>query len=211
MLVRQSDLATGLMPDTSYIACDMFWKLFPFKRKHSVPHDLYGSVVAQSRLPSFYRDMQIADTVTGRYDMLSLHLFLLSHMLVNTVDSRAEHLNQDIFDAFTANVDDALRQLGVGDTSVPKRKKRLVARFYGHIEALSPALDSADAELLCRDINIRFYDSANDRCAREMSHYVMAARDNLRETSFEDVLTGMLAWPAPENYTLSSHEKSQLE
>lgn len=210
MSTGQSDVASGLLPGTSYIACDMFWKLFPSKRKHSVPHDLYGSVVAQSRMPQFYEELQIADTVTGRYDMLSLHLFLLSHMLVKMEDTRAKSLNQEIFDAFTDNIDDALRQLGVGDTSVPKRKKRLVARFYGHIEALSPALENADAELLFSEINMRFYDGANDKCAKKLTGYVVAAHDDLQAIPFENTLKGLLEWPEPVSFAQTSHEKKQL-
>ncbi len=197
MSIRISDLITGLLPATSYIACDMIWKLFPFKRVQSVPHDLYGSVVAQSRLQAFYQQLQIADTVTGRYDMLSLHLFLLSNMLSKVEDARAKPLNQEIFDAFTDNIDDALRQLGVGDTSVPKRKKRLVAQFYGHIASLSLALENEEIETLSREVNKRFYDDGNEKCASKLANYLIEARNTLHAIPFDKILSGHLNWPKP--------------
>ncbi len=199
MSIRHSDVITGLLPAISYIACDMVWKLFSFKRSQTVPHDLYGSVVAQSRLPVFYEQLQIADTVPGRYDMLSLHLFLLSNVLSKVEDARAKPLNQEIFDAFTDNVDDALRQLGIGDTSVPKRKKRLVAQFYGHIESLSPTLENEEIETLSREVNKRFYDDANETCAAKLAQYLIEARNTLSATPFDKILRGNLSWPEPLN------------
>jgi len=35
---------------------------------------LYGMIVAQARLPCFYRDYAVADTVNGRLDLILLHL-----------------------------------------------------------------------------------------------------------------------------------------
>lgn len=199
MSIRQSDVTTGLLPDIPYIACDMIWKLFSLKRTQTVPHDLYGSVVAQSRLPAFYEQLQIADSVAGRFDMLSLHLFLLSNMLTKVEDPRAQPLNQEIFDAFTDNIDDALRQLGVGDTSVPKRKKRLVAQFYGHIANLSPALENGDTEQLSREVNKRFYDDGNEKCASRLARYLIEARNTLHAIPFDKILRGNLNWPEPIN------------
>ena len=42
---------------------------------------LYGAVVAQARLPAFYADFGVPDTVEGRFDMLVLHLVLLLRRL----------------------------------------------------------------------------------------------------------------------------------
>ena len=38
---------------------------------------LYGMIVAQARLPVFYRDYAVADTVNGRFHLIVLHLALL--------------------------------------------------------------------------------------------------------------------------------------
>jgi cytochrome b pre-mRNA-processing protein 3 len=37
---------------------------------------LYGAVVAQARLPHFYQEYGVADTVLGRFDMIVLHAAL---------------------------------------------------------------------------------------------------------------------------------------
>ena len=38
---------------------------------------LYGMIVAQARMPCFYEDYGVADTVNGRFDLLVLHLALV--------------------------------------------------------------------------------------------------------------------------------------
>ena len=39
---------------------------------------LYGVIVAQARLPSFYLRYGVPDTVDGRFDMIVLHMVLLN-------------------------------------------------------------------------------------------------------------------------------------
>ncbi|MEZ5800397.1 MAG: ubiquinol-cytochrome C chaperone family protein [Nitratireductor sp.] len=100
---------------------------------HVVPQEIYGRVMAQARNGTFYTRYGFEDTVTGRFDMLALHMFLLSHRLANADDPVSAELGQQVFDIFTADTDRALREIGIGDTSVPKRKKAMIrdstARF----------------------------------------------------------------------------------
>ncbi len=55
--------------------------IFPlFRRKQRGPDTistLYGMIVAQARLPTFYRDYAVADTVNGRFDLIVLHLAMV--------------------------------------------------------------------------------------------------------------------------------------
>ena len=184
----------ALIPKCPYIAGAMFGRLFANPSK-SVPHDLYGRVVTQSRMTVFYEELRIPDTVAGRYDILSLHLFLLSHALTKFDNPLAGPLNQEIFDIFTANIDDALRQLGIGDTSVPKRKKRLIHQFYGHIGAFEHLLENRDETNLCNQVDARFYGSADHARAVILARYMIAANKKLLATSFDEILHGRFDWP----------------
>ncbi len=53
----------------------MFARLFKRLPANDVPQELYGSVVAQARQPVFFTDYGFHDTVTGRFDLVALHLF----------------------------------------------------------------------------------------------------------------------------------------
>ncbi len=122
----------------------MFSRLFGKSRSHEVPQQLYGTVVTQARQPVFFTHYGFADSVTGRFDVLALHLYLFSRRLVREDTDTSQSLNQEVFDYFTADTDRALRELGVGDTSVPKRKKKMIRTFYALVEEFGPALDAAD-------------------------------------------------------------------
>ena len=58
--------------------------IFPLFRRAARPDTistLYGMIVAQARLPEFYRDYAVPDTVNGRFDLIVLHLALLIERL----------------------------------------------------------------------------------------------------------------------------------
>ncbi|MGB8897600.1 MAG: ubiquinol-cytochrome C chaperone family protein [Pseudolabrys sp.] len=48
--------------------------LFRRSARQDTISTLYGTIVAQARLPCFYREYAVADTVNGRFDLLVLHL-----------------------------------------------------------------------------------------------------------------------------------------
>jgi len=164
----------------------------------AVPEQIYGAVVAQARLPVFYERYGIDDSVTGRFDLLCLHVFLFSHRLASERGTLARELGQDVFDAFVDDVDRALRQLGIGDNTVPKRKKRLVHGFYAMIEEFSEPIDAEDANGLRRMVARRFHGGAETSPAELMTHYVLRANRMLRDCSFEQIAAGRIEWPDPQ-------------
>ena len=182
----------------------MFARFFKRIPASDVPQELYGSVVAQARQPVFFTDYGFPDTVTGRFDLVTLHLFLFSRRMVREDKPVAQSLNQEVFDRFTDETDRALRELGVGDTSVPKRKKRMVHSFYAIVEEFSGPLDANDADALIAKITTRF-NAADARGAgqvefksRALATYLFAAVDILDATRCDELLKGRLTWPDPE-------------
>ena len=61
--------------------------------------------------------------------MVVIHLFLvLERLRVAGASPEAEAAAQALVDAFIADMDDSLRELGTGDVGVPRRVKRAAAR-----------------------------------------------------------------------------------
>jgi cytochrome b pre-mRNA-processing protein 3 len=176
----------------------MLSRFFKSSRSSSVPHDIYGAVVTQSRLRCFYTDFDVPDTVIGRLELLCMHMFLVSHMLVQSKEQNAVQLNQEIFDIFTADLDRALREIGIGDTAVPKRKKRMVHTFFAHIDAFAGALDAGDRAMLAARLNDRVYSGSNQHAAVQLAVYMQQAYTMLKQVSYQGLTTGKLNWPSPE-------------
>ena len=105
-----------------------------FQRKAG---EIYGAIVTQARQPAFYARLGIPDTPTGRYEMVVIHLFLVLERLRGAGASpEAAAAAQALVDAFVADMDDSLRELGTGDVGVPRRVKRAAAGFYERSEGL---------------------------------------------------------------------------
>src|ERR1700759_3106086 len=102
----------------------MFWPFNHFRKPRLAPagtiEAIYGMIVTQAREPIFYRDLGVPDTVNGRFDLLLLHLWLLLRRLRNVAHGGVE-LSQALFDRFCEDMDDNLREMGIGDQTVPKR------------------------------------------------------------------------------------------
>ena len=110
--------------------------IIPLFRRNARPDTistLYGTIVAQARLPCFYREYSVPDTVNGRFDLLVLHLAIVLDRLAE--NSILRDLGQAIFDRFCEDMDHNLREMGVGDLAVPKEMQRMGAAFYGRAQA----------------------------------------------------------------------------
>jgi cytochrome b pre-mRNA-processing protein 3 len=172
-------------------------RMFSRSRTDAVPQQLYGAVVAQARNPAFYVALKFPDSVTGRFDVLALHMFLFSRRLSAEGDPRAPSLSQEVFDAFTAGLDDALRSLGIGDTSVPKRKQAMVKGFYGQIDEFAPLVAAGDGERLAGAISARFHGGGESDASGVLARYMLDASAALAAQDFENICRGVLAWPDP--------------
>ena len=105
------------------------WPQFPKQSAKRKAGDLYGMVVAAARQPAFYGPGHVADTPEGRFELIALHLFLLAERLTSD-KPEGEDLARHLIEAFVTDMDDCMREMGVGDLTVPKRVKRAAAVFY---------------------------------------------------------------------------------
>jgi cytochrome b pre-mRNA-processing protein 3 len=95
---------------------------------------LYAAAVDQARQTGFYAEGGVPDTLDGRFEMLSLHIFLLMRRLKDE-GAAAAALSQRLADALFADLDANLREMGAGDLGVGPRVKRMAKSFYGRIAA----------------------------------------------------------------------------
>jgi len=104
---------------------------------------LFASIMVEARRPELYLDGGVPDTIDGRFDLVSLHLYLVLRRLKGE-GAAGQALGQRLFDAAFANFDEALREMGVGDLSVGKKIRKMAEAFYGRVEAYEHALASGD-------------------------------------------------------------------
>jgi cytochrome b pre-mRNA-processing protein 3 len=169
-----------------------FWKRR--KANEALFDALYASLSDASRQPAFYAMAGVPDTVEGRFDLLTLHAILVLERL-KQLPPPADDFAQDFVDDLFGRFDAALREMGVGDISVPKRMKRIASHFMGRAKAYNEALaegDDAMAAALARNV---FGDETRLDAGRDLNRYVNATRQALSQAEFSTISEAAIAWP----------------
>lgn len=159
---------------------------------------IYERVVAAARQPSFYLDLGVPDTPDGRFDMISLHAFLVLRRL-NRERERTEDIGQAVFDLMFFDMDQNLREMGVGDLGVGRMVKSLATAFYGRAEAYEKGLGASDPMALAEALerNVYRHGTPGKHGLSALAAYVAAADEALAEIPIDTVMAGRFAFPPP--------------
>ncbi len=158
---------------------------------------IYSGIVAQARQPVFYAGLGVPDTLEGRYDMLMLHAWLYMRRL-NGEDEPAREIARKVIDLMFDDMDTSLREMGVGDLSVPKKIKKMAQAFYGRASAYDTALDEggdALAEAVRRNV---FAGEGRAEDASALATYIHQAIAALAAQPTQDLVGGGPVFPTPE-------------
>jgi cytochrome b pre-mRNA-processing protein 3 len=150
--------------------------------------------VEQARSPALYAELGAPDTIEGRFEVYSLHVVLLLERLRGQ-GAPAADIAQALFDTYVQALDDALREMGVGDLSVGKKMRKLGEAFYGRARSYEAALaalpDVAGLEAL---LGRTVYAGADAGHAPRLAGYVLKQRAALAEASVDSLAAGSVAW-----------------
>jgi cytochrome b pre-mRNA-processing protein 3 len=172
----------------------MFFKRFRKPRPAVVAGEaLYASAVAQARRPGLYTTLAVPDTREGRFELYSLHVILLLDRLRGG-DERSGETKQALIDRFTRGLDDAFRELGVGDVAVPKRIKKLGEAFYGRARSADQAFAALPDTRTLQALLARTLFDGDDGKAAAMTDYIVRARETLAAQPAEALLAGEVQW-----------------
>ena len=163
----------------------------------SVAERVYGSIVAQARQPAFYAQCGVPDTPTGRFEMIVAHAALVFRRFNACGEQEA---GQAVFDLFFADMDRSLRELGVGDLSVPKHIKKMGQAFYGRAGAYARALNGGNEAALREAVAANLLATSPDRDAVELNAariaaYLASVQGVLTATDPARILAGEIDWP----------------
>jgi len=170
----------------------MILNLFRKKQVTEAVYAVYAAIVAQSRQPRFYADWGVPDTVTGRFDMICLHLALLFARL-RREGREVNEFAQAVFDLFFKDMDRSLREMGVTDLGVPKKIQKMGNIFYGLMTNLSEAMDKGDRAEVEAVIRRNLFDEAADAPGvPALAAYLFEESARLRTVPTATILGGRL-------------------
>lgn len=153
----------------------------------------YIALVNASRNPFFYTELKVPDSIDGRFDMIVLHLFLLQHRLVG--ENQAS-FSQFLSEAFFNDLDANLREMGVADTGVSHRIKKMGKAYHGRLQAYTAALNDATALRAALARNLYGTVEEGDVAAlTRMANYVTKMTAQLASVELATLTRGDYAWP----------------
>jgi cytochrome b pre-mRNA-processing protein 3 len=173
----------------------MILSLFRKKTATEPVYAVYNSIVAQSRQPVFYTDLGVPDTVTGRFDMISLHLALLFRRLRHG-PATSKEFSQAVFDLFFQDMDRSLREMGVSDLGVPKKIQKMGNIFFGLLAAMNEAMDRRDADALAGVLARNIFDGGDTPQLRALADYVFARDAELAGQDVNSITGGQVRFEA---------------
>lgn len=160
---------------------------------------LHGEIVAAARRPALYVDFRAPDTLDGRFEMIALHAGLVLRRL-SAISGLGADIAQDLADCVFTHFDDALREMGVSDTSVPKRMKKMAEAFYGrnkaYAEGLADAADDRLEQALARNV-YGVETVAEAPAAPGLARYMRACVAALDAQGVDDFAAGRILFPDP--------------
>jgi cytochrome b pre-mRNA-processing protein 3 len=157
---------------------------------------LYGTIVAQARLPAFYTDYDVADTVEGRFEMLVLHQALTMRQLAR--DPALRPMGAALFDRFCRDLDHNLREMGITDLGVPKKMQGFAAAYFGRARAYDLALSAGDpAQCEAAVARNVFGQPTPSADARRLAHYMLLTARALDDCAASSLSRGELPFPDP--------------
>jgi cytochrome b pre-mRNA-processing protein 3 len=125
--------------------------------------------------------------------MVVIHLFLVLERLRG---EDAEAMAQGLVDAFVSDMDDSLRELGIGDVGVPRRVKRAAAGFYERSKDYRVALAAGGCALEVAVARHLAADASDGRLGA-LADYIRAAAASLAAREAAGLTDGCLFFPDP--------------
>lgn len=155
----------------------------------------YITLVKAARNPFFFTALAVPDTIDGRFELIVLHLFCLQQRLYKEDTEFSLLLSEEFF----RDMDRAIREMGVMDTGVAKRIKRMGKAYHGRLQNYGAAL--ADEQQLRAALSRNLYGTVKEgdvAMLERMASYVRRAVTSVDQAPREQLLSGRYAWPDPE-------------
>ncbi len=149
-------------------------------KERELANRLHEAIIGRARAPEFFERFGVPDTLDGRFDLVVLHSWLALGRLRGepALHDISQRLTNTLFAAF----DEGLRELGISDTGMGRRMKKIADAFYGRFKAYDDAPDGAAmAEALLR--NLYRGDAKQSEAANTISRYVFEAKAALANSN----------------------------
>ena len=148
----------------------------------------HGEIQTLARKPDLYQRGYVPDTVDGRFHMLALISALVLRRLRDAgADGRA--LADKVYREVFSGIDHAMREEGVGDSSIARKMRKRGESFFGLARAVDSAFGEDNVDIALRGVLER-----NAIASEAISGYLIEVSFRLSDLSPE-MLISEGPWP----------------
>lgn len=151
----------------------MLMALKKSNKERELANRLHEAIIGRARAPEFFATFGVPDTLDGRFDLVVLHSWLA---LAHLHDAALHNISQKLTNMMFAAFDEGLRELGVSDTGMGRRMKKIADAFYGRFKAYD---DAGNDEAAMADALVRNLYRGNEKqteAVKTLARYVFTAK-----------------------------------
>lgn len=155
---------------------------------------LWHRVIELARDSVYYTDCGVADSIAGRFDMITL---VLSTVMVRLEASEMRSESALLAELFVEDMDGQLREFGVNDVVVGKRIGKLMSVLGGRLGAYRGALNAGDLEKLTAAVgrNVTYAQGADEAAgAAAVSDRMLKLSERLARFTDAEMLKASAIW-----------------
>ncbi len=146
------------------------------------------AVTSEARLPEPYLKGWVTDTIYGRFNMVALVATLAMRRL-RAEGREGQALSKAFAELLFSDFDHALRENGVGDSSIARRIRKMGEEFYGLASAIDAALELGGpqqevAKVIQRNVQ------RDEAKALELADHLLAVSERVERLPREAVMNG---------------------
>lgn len=155
---------------------------------------LWHRVVELARDPVYFAECGVADTIAGRFDLITA---IVSVMMVRLEASDLRAESALLAELFVEDMEGQLREFGVNDVVVGKRVGKLMSVLGGRLGAYRPALNSRDADKLAAAVgrNVTFVGGTDEtEAAQKVAARLLALSERLGRFADAELVKASGIW-----------------
>jgi cytochrome b pre-mRNA-processing protein 3 len=129
----------------------------------------------------------------GRFAVISVHMFLVLER-IRVEGAKGDELARALLETLVTDIDDNMREIGIGDMGVPRRVKKAAAALHEQIEVYKAAIaESSDTQLSAA---IARYIVGQDAAGQPsvIAAYVRQASSHLAQLSWGEIEAGRITF-----------------
>ena len=172
----------------------MLKRLFGDRDERSGLAPLYRAIVTEGRLPFWYREGRVPDTLDGRFDMIAALLSLVLLRLEGEGE-RGRGPSALLTEVFVDDMDGQLRQMGIGDIVVGKHIGKMRAALGGRLTAYREGLAEGGDLEGALERNLYRGEPIEQAAVAAVAGRLRGFSEALRATPFDALVQGRLPTP----------------